>query len=170
MTLTRALTMAVAAAAMLASPILQDAAFAQGRRGGREAGAQRRAVRVAPAPRRGRVVVGAYYRPVYISPFYDPFYDPFYYPYYYPAFGYRYGPYPRYGYSQAYVPESALRLQVSPRNTEVFVDGYYAGVVDDFDGTFHAVPRRISNSDGKGVLAAGPYVPDQTFDAAAAAR
>jgi hypothetical protein len=29
-----------------------------------------------------------------------------------------------------------LRIQVEPRDTEVYVDGYYAGVVDDFDGTF----------------------------------
>ena len=27
-----------------------------------------------------------------------------------------------------------LRLRVSPRHAQVFVDGYYAGVVDDFDG------------------------------------
>lgn len=31
---------------------------------------------------------------------------------------------------------AALRLQVQPRETEVYVDGHYAGVVDDFDGTF----------------------------------
>ena len=33
-------------------------------------------------------------------------------------------------------PESAIRLQVTPRETEVFVDGYFAGRVDDFDGRF----------------------------------
>lgn len=32
--------------------------------------------------------------------------------------------------------ESSLRLQVTPRETEVFVDGYFAGRVDDFDGRF----------------------------------
>jgi hypothetical protein len=31
---------------------------------------------------------------------------------------------------------SAVRVQVEPRNTEVFVDNYLAGVVDEFDGTF----------------------------------
>jgi hypothetical protein len=37
----------------------------------------------------------------------------------------------------AFAPEpGSLRLQVSPRETEVFVDGYLAGRVDDFDGTF----------------------------------
>jgi len=29
-----------------------------------------------------------------------------------------------------------MRLQVKPRDAIVFVDGYYAGIVDDFDGTF----------------------------------
>lgn len=29
-----------------------------------------------------------------------------------------------------------VRLQVRPRNAAVYVDGYYAGVVDDFDGVF----------------------------------
>ena len=32
--------------------------------------------------------------------------------------------------------ESSLRLQVTPRETEMFVDGYFAGKVDDFDGRF----------------------------------
>jgi hypothetical protein len=34
------------------------------------------------------------------------------------------------------VADSSMRLQVKPRDTVVFVDGYYAGVADDFDGTF----------------------------------
>ena len=29
--------------------------------------------------------------------------------------------------------------RVSPRNAQVFVDGYYAGTVDDYDGTFQAL-------------------------------
>ena len=41
-----------------------------------------------------------------------------------------------------------LRLKVKPRDAEVYVDGYYAGLVDDFDGTFQkleleAGPHRI---------------------------
>ena len=31
-----------------------------------------------------------------------------------------------------------VRLQVRPRGAAVYVDGYYAGVVDDFDGVFSA--------------------------------
>lgn len=118
MTITRTLTLSLAALTMLAAPILQTSAEAQGRRG----------VRVAAGPRRGGVVMSAYYRPLYFSRFYDPFYDPW--------FGYRYGWFPPPAYGQFYAPESSLRLQVSPAATEVFVDGYYAGVVDDYDGVF----------------------------------
>jgi hypothetical protein len=32
-------------------------------------------------------------------------------------------------------PRGSLRTQVAPRQTEVFIDGYYAGLVDDFDGS-----------------------------------
>jgi hypothetical protein len=30
----------------------------------------------------------------------------------------------------------SVRVEVKPRNAEVFVDGYFAGTVDDFDGVF----------------------------------
>jgi hypothetical protein len=83
-----------------------------------------------------------------------------YYPYGYGAFGlgyfyydpYRwYGGYPptggytTYGYSDPYRrPFSTfdigeLRLDVSLRSAQVYVDGYYAGVVDDYDGAFQAL-------------------------------
>ena len=89
--------------------------------------AQRRAVRVART--RPAVFVGAYYNPFVFSPFYASWY---YRPY---AFGPWYPP--LYGYGRGYYDVSAsLRLQVSPRETEVFIDGYYAGTVDDFDGVF----------------------------------
>lgn len=35
-----------------------------------------------------------------------------------------------------FADESSLQLQVTPRETEVFVDGYFAGKVDAFDGRF----------------------------------
>jgi hypothetical protein len=90
-----------------------------------DAEAQRRgAVRVGIGRPRAAVVVSAYaYRPFYYGPY---FYDSFYYaPYaqWYP---------PRYG--SRYDVSSSLRVQVTPRETEVFVDGYFAGRVDDFDG------------------------------------
>lgn len=58
------------------------------------------------------------------------FYDPWY------GWGYPYGWYPPpYAYGVGYA-DSSLRLQVEPKETEVFIDGYYAGTVDDFDGFF----------------------------------
>ena len=39
-------------------------------------------------------------------------------------------------YGGAYDLTSSVRLQVTPRDADVFVDGYYAGKVDEFDGTF----------------------------------
>jgi hypothetical protein len=45
--------------------------------------------------------------------------------------------YPRYYFDYAICPDrAALRVQAYPPETEVYVDGYYAGIVDDFDGFF----------------------------------
>jgi PEGA domain len=107
-----------------------------------------------------------YYRPSYYRPYYRaayPYYSPFVYPFgfsfsfgypYYGAAYYGAGPYyggayygagPYYGgypygpYAYPYYGGyniSSLRLQVTPREAEVFIDGYYAGNVDNFDGTF----------------------------------
>ena len=58
------------------------------------------------------------------------------YPYYGAAYGGQWGyaypppPYP------VYAPDSSVRLEVTPKEAQVFVDGYYAGIVDDFDGAF----------------------------------
>lgn len=63
--------------------------------------------------------------------------------YYHPYFGFYYGPYygPFYPYPGPFVRSvrystSALRLKVRPVETEVYLNGYYAGIVDDFDGVF----------------------------------
>jgi hypothetical protein len=49
-------------------------------------------------------------------------------------------PYPVFGFPPPFFfpgdPTVTLRLQVTPRDATVFVDGYAAGVVDDFDGVF----------------------------------
>ena len=42
-------------------------------------------------------------------------------------------PFPPYRYPNIH-PDASIRLDVTPRDTEVYVDGYYAGIVDDFDG------------------------------------
>ena len=62
------------------------------------------------------------YRPYFYRPYYYG-YDPFF-----------YGPYPP--YVGARYDQSSVRLEVKPRETEVYVDGYYAGVVDSYDGFF----------------------------------
>jgi hypothetical protein len=85
----------------------------------------------AQSRRGGRIVIGGgfgYGR----GPFYYGF-DPFWGPY-----PYAYGAYP-YGTGG----ESNLRVQVTPRQADVYVDGYYAGPADDFDGVFkrlHTTP------------------------------
>lgn len=71
-----------------------------------------------------RVIVGSY--------FYDPFfsYDPFFEPY-------QWYPYPTpFPYRRVYDDSAAVRVEVKPKQAEVYVDGYYAGLVDDFDGLF----------------------------------
>ncbi len=72
-------------------------------------------------------------------------FNPFLSPYGYGSYR-AYGPfgYSSFGYGYPFTPypfddfddSGQLRLQVAPSNAEVYVDGYYAGVVDDFDGHF----------------------------------
>jgi hypothetical protein len=90
-----------------------------------------------------------YYYPRFSFGFYAgyPFYSPYYYPYGYygSVYGYPYG-YPYYGggyYGGGYYGNSdearglgGLRIKDAPEHAQVFADGYYAGEVDDFDGTF----------------------------------
>ena len=53
-----------------------------------------------------------------------------------PGYGYGY-PYAAYPDTAGfYDPSSSVRLQVMPREAEVYVDGFFAGMVDNFDGTF----------------------------------
>lgn len=33
--------------------------------------------------------------------------------------------------------DATVRLDVTPKNAQVYIDGYYVGTVDDFDGMFH---------------------------------
>ena len=125
-------------------------------------------VRVSP-----RVIGGGPYRP-YSYPYYRPgfalgfglgygYYDyPYGYGYPYYGYGYPYGyAYPAYGYGYGYdVPPAGyigaasggVRIQGAPRDAQVFADGYYVGIVDDFDGALqhlnlqagpHAIEVRI---------------------------
>ena len=100
------------------------------------------AANVDAQPFRGR----AHFRPrVFVGGFYDPFYSPFFFapygwgPYAYAP--YAYGGYAPYGFRSE--PTGEARVLVTPKQAEVFVDGYRAGIVDDFDGTFqrlHVTP------------------------------
>jgi hypothetical protein len=107
-------------------------------------------------PTRGRTVI---VRPPVYNNYYV--YPRRYYPYGYGAFGlgyFYYDPYRWYpgryssfgsgqyrGYGYGY-DVGEVRLRVTPRHAQVFVDGYYAGVVDDYDGAFQALK-----------LESGPY-------------
>lgn len=87
-------------------------------------------------PIRGPVITISPQRTVIYPPWYGPWGYPYGYPYPYP---YPYpGQYP-YGY---YSTDADLRLQVTPRETEVYVDGAMAGIVDDFDGVFQRLHLR----------------------------
>ena len=112
------------------------------------ADAQNRRVAV-PRPIQARPAVrtGVYYAPsVYYRPWYAyGYYSPWLYGgwgYGYPYYPYAWGPWGYAGYAPYYYGggyydiSGSMRLQVSPRETEVFVDGYYAGTVDEFDGVF----------------------------------
>ncbi len=105
--------------------------------------------------RHPRPGTGHGYRHGYYSYPYYPYNHYYYggYPYYgywgwgyghYPSYGYAYG-YP-YGYRYSgYRNYGSVRILVEPDDTRVYVDGYYAGVVDDFDGIFqrlHVTPGR----------------------------
>jgi hypothetical protein len=107
---------------LLVSAILATAVYAQGH-GGRRL--------PAPPPHppgpsvvvSGHVFVGGY--------FYDPFFGP--YPWW-----------PRAAYPHWYFPvydrRAELRVSVKPEEAAVYVDGFYAGIVDDFDGVFQGLP------------------------------
>jgi hypothetical protein len=75
-----------------------------------------------------------YYGRQYYYDSYDPFYfgaygySPFYY-----SGAYGYSPY---YYRGRYGDSGSLRVIVDPAKTRVYVDNYYAGVADDFDGIF----------------------------------
>ena len=58
-------------------------------------------------------------------------------PYGYGPYGYRGYPAEVYGYAGGgYQASGGVRIEGGSPDAQVFVDGYYAGVVDDFDGAF----------------------------------
>ncbi len=78
-------------------------------------------------------------------------YHPAYWGYWWPYHSYGWGPHwgSAWGagavYTYAQTDRGSVRVLVDPTETRVYVDGYYAGVVDDFDGLFqrlHVAPGR----------------------------
>ena len=149
----------VAALALSAAPSFGQS---RGRRepprtGGPAQSSGRAVPRTGPVPRTGRppTVVVPYrsygYRPGFnLSLRYG---YPYSYPYAYRyPYGYGYYPYgyPSYGYGSVYAgrPYGSVRIQGAPRDAAVYADGYYVGIVDNFDGTFQHLdleegPHRI---------------------------
>jgi hypothetical protein len=115
--------------------------------------------RTGPPPSRDGYYRGRYYDPFYYG--YGGFGSP-YYSYYYPyGFGLGYGLYSGFGglYYDPWDPfysgyagymgsgsyssgvyntrdQGNLKLKVKPRNAKVYVDGFFVGLVDEFDGAF----------------------------------
>ena len=90
------------------------------------------------------------------------------YPAYYPhGYFYVHGYYfPRYYFDYNIYPTPAsIRMLVQPSETEVYVDGYYAGVVDAFDGLFQRLrvapgPHQVTlRLDGYQTWSAEVYAP-----------
>lgn len=90
------------------------------------------------------------------------------YPNYRYAYPYGYGyrsPYPysygAYGYPPAPAAYGDIRIQGMPTDAQVYVDGYYAGIVDDFDGSF----QRLTVEPGPHQIEiAAPGAPPIAFD------
>ena len=120
-------SMIVAGAIALGSP---NVVLAAGRT---RAGDGHAVERVAARPFVGRGYAHGRVRPYryYAAPGFGFAYDPFWYG---PGWGY-------YGYPYPYVVvpsenSGGLRLEITPKTAQVFVDGNYAGVIDDFNGHF----------------------------------
>ena len=124
--------------------------------------------RVGRPPDRNGVGGGYYGGSYYGGSYYDPYYRHSYYynrypyGYYWPGYGFGVGyfydpwmwgyasPYGYGGYSDQYGgggysrgryrDVGSLRLKVKPEYGQVYVDGYYVGEVDSFDGVFQRMP------------------------------
>ena len=98
--------------------------------------------RYRPAYRAHRYSYRPYYRP-YSRPYFSvgfgfgPYFGAYSRPYYYGGPYYRSAPAYYAGGQVGYSYQTgSVRTKVTPKATEVYVDGYFAGVVDDFDGAF----------------------------------
>jgi PEGA domain-containing protein len=67
---------------------------------------------------------------------YDPYMFGGGYPYGYGGYGYGDQSYGSYGTTRQYGEVGSIRLKVKPNNAQVYIDGYYVGVIDSYDGAF----------------------------------
>jgi hypothetical protein len=164
MSLSRSLPVLLVAAVCVAGAAPDASAQARGRAGvrsGAPVAAGRAVPRPSVGVVPGRPGYRPYYRGYGYYPYY-PYYRPgislgfgFGYPYYGYGFGYGYPYYGAYGYPYAYpyggygypaydygYPAGSVgvgayggvRIQGAPRDAEVYADGYYVGIVNDFNG------------------------------------
>jgi hypothetical protein len=54
-------------------------------------------------------------------------------------------------------PTGGLRIRVEPADADVYVDGYYAGIVDDFNGHFQRL--KLTTGPHRVEIRAQGYVP-----------
>ncbi len=64
-----------------------------------------------------------------------------------------------YSVSQSYRDNGSLRLKIDPRQAQVYIDGYYVGLVDSYDGAFQKLG--IEGGGHKVELKADGYEPLQ---------
>lgn len=82
-----------------------------------------------------RIIVGGYFGYPFYSPYY--FYNPFFYGAYYP-----WGPYYLQGYPPPWMDRDdrdrtvGVKTEITPKDTQIYVDGYFSGTASDFDGLF----------------------------------
>jgi hypothetical protein len=90
--------------------------------------------------------------------YYDPFWDSYGYGYGYPMVG---GGGGGYSTSQSSSETGAVRLKINPKQAQIYVDGYYVGIVDSYDGSFQKL--NLEGGGHKLELKADGYEPLQ-FD------
>ena len=120
---THKLALSIALAVMMLGTLAATGEAQRGRSGGHPGGGGR-----------GAVFVGSYWSYPYWGWGWDPYW-------WGGPYGYRY-PVGRYYYGDDDGRASSVRLQVTPKDAQVYLDGYFAGSVDDFDGVFQRLRVR----------------------------
>lgn len=106
--------------------------------------------RAVPAVRGHLAIRGGFYSPYYYRPFVYPyFYSPFFFGFgaYYDSW-WGWNPYyAAYPYAYPYGAWASARLEVKPKDAQVYLDGYYVGLVRQFDGIFKRLDVPLGEHD-----------------------